>query len=181
MRNHLTLLGLTLLAALLVAFAACGQGNDAESPEPAASPDSTETVAPDGSPIEFETMEKGGRSGTDEEEPHVFKIETQDDWVEFWSQHRSNVVPAPPLPAVDFTHDMVVVAVDQQQPSGGYRFEITGLDDSDQDLVVHVLREIPAPDCNVVAVTTRPFHTVVLAQSDLQPQLEITDITRDCS
>ena len=119
------LLAAPSIAAVAVLMAACGGEGEEVSPTPSPSPPDGRDASADLPSMEFETIDLGQYSGVVGQQPQVFKIETQAQWEEFWSRHQADVMPAPPLPSVDFSRQMVVAAVDQQEPSGGYRVEIT--------------------------------------------------------
>ena len=112
--------------------------------------------------------------------PKLFKIESQEQWQEFWVRHTSNVMPVPPLPPVDFDQDMIVAIVDRFQPNGGYALEITDVLQIDDGLTVFATRKEPGPDCITPAVITHPVHIIRLASSDLQPVPEITTEKFSC-
>ncbi len=168
-----------LISVTLFALAACG-GEEEVSPEPAPSDQTTPAAPTDGSSLTFETIEAGQRSGVAGSGPKVFKIEAQAQWEEFWSQHQASLIPAPDLPHVDFSRQMVIAVVDQDEPSGGFSFEITGIEDEGGRLAVRVRKDVPGPDCVVTAVITQPFHIVRTVQSDLQPELVISEETYSC-
>ncbi len=170
--------GLPISVTLFV-LAACG-GEEEVSPEPTPSPQSTPIAPMDGSSVTFEAVEMGQRSGVAGSGPQVLRVETEGEWMEFWSQHQASVIPAPELPPVDFSREMVVAVVDQDEPSGGYGFEISAIVVNEGRLDVLVTREAPGPDCVVTAEITRPFHIVRTAKSDLQPQIVISDETYRC-
>ncbi len=151
-----------------------------ETPEPTSSPVGIPTSPVNGSPTAFETIDIGDQSGVAGERPQVFKFDTQAGWEEFWSRHQANVSPQPALPAVDFSRDMVIAVVDRTEPSGGFRLEITDIEDAAGRLVVRVSKTIPGPDCIVTAVITQPFHLVRMAKSDLEPDLLISEETVSC-
>ncbi len=113
-------------------------------------------------------------------QPQLLKLATQAKWEEFWSRHQGNVLPAPGVPAVDFSQEMVIAVVDKQESSGGFGFEITGIEEVEGRLVVRVSKTIPGPDCIVTAVITQPFHVVRMAKSDLEPELLISEETYSC-
>ncbi len=81
---------------------------------------------------------------------------------------------------MDFSREMVIAAVDQTESSGGYRFEITGIEEIEGRLVVRVSKTIPGPDCIVTAVITQPSHIVRMEKSDLEPELLISEETYSC-
>ncbi len=168
-----------LIGVTLFVLAAC-VGEEEVSPEPAPSDQNAPAAPTDGSSLTFESIEVGQRSGVSGSGPQLFKIETQAQWEEFWSQHQASVIPAPDLPQVDFSRQMVIAVVDQDEPSGGFSFEITGIEDEGGRLAVRVRKDVPGPDCVVTAVITQPFHIVRTVQSDLQPELAISEETYSC-
>ncbi len=162
----------------LLALAACSSvGSSGSTPAPQGSP-----TVPVKAPAEaFETIDIGDQSGVaDEGEPLLFVAETEEEWRDFWFFHSSGVIDGSDPPAVDFSREMVIAAVDQTEPSGGYRFEITGIEEVEGRLVVRVSKTIPGPDCIVTAVITQPFHVVRMAKSDLEPELLISEETYSC-
>ncbi len=176
MRAHL--IGGTLLAAAALLLAACGESEAEVSP--AAQPGAG-TPPADGPTAAFETIELGDQSGISLEEPQVFRIDSASGWEEFWSRHGADQTPLPDLPPVDFSREMVIAVVDRGEPSGGYRFGITNIAESDGDLVVAVSKQVPGADCIVAAVVTHPFHIVRLAKSDAAPVLVVREESVPCA
>ena len=170
---------------VLLGLAACSSaGSSGSTPAPQGSPTVPATApSPASSPTvaeAFETIDIGDQSGIAGGRPQVFKLDTQAEWEDFWSRHRGDVSPAPGAPDVDFSREMVIVAVDQTERSGGYQFEITGIEEIEGRLVVRVSKTIPGPDCIVTAVITQPSHFVRTAKSDLEPELLISEETYSC-
>lgn len=180
MRKQLLLAGLILIGALPSAVAACGGGDEGEPADSTPSVKSDPTASPTVQAFSIETIEKGGRSGVAGQEQQVFKIEAEAEWEEFWASHRANVIPMPPLPAVDFADEIAIAVVDHQEPSGGFRFEIRDIEEVDGRLLVRVTRQIPGSDCVVPEVITRPFHIVRLTATDLEPELKVSSEIKDC-
>jgi hypothetical protein len=183
------------LALAFVAFlvAACGEEEASPTPSPSApsgQPEALATPSPppaDGQPatpvagaMEFETIETGQNSGIGGSGPLAVKIDTQAAWEEFWSRHKSLVTPVPPLPAVDFSREMVIAVLDQQEVSGGYRLEITGVEMTVGGLEVRVSKEKPGQRCLVAAAISQPFHIVRTLKSDQAPQLAVSEETYIC-
>ena len=162
---------------VLLALVACSDVDPGGStPAPQGSP-----TVPVNAPAEaFETIDIGDQSGIGGEEPQLFVIETDEEWRDFWFFHRSGVIAGSDPPSVDFSREMVIAAVDQAEPSGGYRVEITGIEEIEGRLVVRVSKTIPGPDCIVTAVITQPFHVVRMAKSDLEPELVLSEETVSC-
>ncbi|MEE8346914.1 MAG: protease complex subunit PrcB family protein [Dehalococcoidia bacterium] len=183
------------LAVAVVAFlvAACGGQEASLTPAPSAQsgqPEAMATPSPppaDGQPAtpvaaatEFETIETGQLSGIGGSGPQAVKIDTQEAWEEFWSRHKSLVTPVPPLPAVDFSREMVIAVLDHQEVSGGFRLEITGMEMTADGLEVRVSKVKPGPRCIVAAAISQPFHIVRTSKSDRAPQLAVSEETYSC-
>ena len=182
------------LAVAALMGAACGEKEAPPAPTPtaqngrpvvAATP---ATPSADGQPkpsvvarkIEFETVEIGQQSGIGGPGPSVVKIETQAAWDEFWSRHKSLVMPAPPPPTVDFSQEMVIAVLDRQEVSGGYRLEISGIEEIEGGMRVRASKGIPGERCIVTLAMSQPFHIVRTAKSDLEPELEVSEETYSC-
>ena len=170
---------------VLLALAACSSvGSSGSTPAPQGSPTAPATApSPASSPAAaevFETIDIGDQSGVAGGELQIFKIETQAEWDDFWSNHQGNVIPPPPAPSVDFSQEMVIAVVDQQRPSGGFQLEITEIEEVEGGLVVRVNKQSPGADCIVTLALTQPFHVVRVAKSDLEPELLMSEETFSC-
>lgn len=174
--------GLLCIALFLavVASLTVGCGEEEVSLTPSPQPQDGQAAPANGLPMDFETIDMGQYSGIAGQRPEAFKIETQVQWEELWARHQAIVMPAPAPPPVDFSRQMVIAAVDGQEPSGGYRLEITGIEEVAGRLEVRVSKEIPGPDCLVTAALTQPFHIVRTARSDLEPRLVTSEETYSC-
>ena len=95
---------------------------------------------------------------------------TAAEYADLW--HRS-CLPIP-APEVDFRHDMVIVYFMGTKPSGGWRPEVTALEHSGRELVVHVVDHVPhggsaeITDPVVVVVTRKWPGTLALDRHEEQ-------------
>lgn len=126
------------------------------------------------SELQFSTVAQGTHSGAGAEELQVLKIESQAEWEALWSQHTVIVLPAPPLPVVDFSEEMVIAAFDQRRPTSGYEIEITSIR-AKRSLTVRVERSLPGKRCGSYPVMTQPFHIVRLPAEPGELKLLIHD------
>ena len=77
-------------------------------------------------------------------------------WQAFWRTLYSGQSPAPPLPAVDFSSEMVVAAAMGTQPTSGYDIIVQSANESG-DVVTIETRELrPGPKCATLTVLTSP-------------------------
>lgn len=88
--------GRLLGASLALAFAACG-GGDGDAGDPGG-PGLRQNLA-------FFEVETNAFSGV--RMPRTVAVNDEAAWAALWAEHTSNVVPAPPRPAVDFTSQTV--------------------------------------------------------------------------
>lgn len=70
-------------------------------------------------------------------------------------------------PAVDFSAEMVLVAVMGGRRTGGYSIEISAVAIVDDQLMVTVRETAPPPGAITTQMLTAPFHAVRIARSDL--------------
>lgn len=168
-----------VLALAAFAFAAC---NDAANgpPEPTPTPTDENGGPVDGRSLTFQTIEMGNQSGAALSMPQVFQYTNAERWQAFWERHISNVSAGSPAPPVDFQTHMVIAALDQEQPTGGYSLEIIAIEERGEVLDVRALRRAPGAGCVVTQALTQPFHFVRAEPSNVHPQLTIIEETVDC-
>lgn len=79
---------------------------------------------------------------------------------QFWATLTAGVSPQPPVPAVDFSTEMVIVAAMGSRPSGGYSIHVDQVYERD-GRVTAVVREVsPSASCVVTAALTTPVAAV---------------------
>ena len=169
-KNDMRRLMLTSLLAAAAMIVTAGCESEEEAP----------TEALSGPALPTETIDQGDQSGIVLEELQVRTIRAQEEWAEFWSDHQSHVMPPPALPQLDFSRDMVIAAVDRQQPSGGYSLEIAGVQAPGGELEVALTRTVPGEGCVVTQVITQPYHIVRTDRVDQEPRIALEERTDDC-
>ena len=100
-------------------------------------------------------------------ERREFVVQSEEDWKKLWTRHAPNGAP---LPAVDFTSELVVGVFAGQQASAGYQIEIVRIERESSGLIVVYRIESPAKDAMVAQVLTQPFHFVRLRKLGLPVQ-----------
>lgn len=83
-------------------------------------------------------------------------------WNLLWSRIRESLQPAPAVPSVDFSTEMVIVAAMGTRPSGGFAIEIRGVYELDGDVFVEVREVSPGPGCGTTLALTAPVAAVVV-------------------
>jgi hypothetical protein len=88
-------------------------------------------------------------------------VRDQPAWQALWARLNVNASPAPALPAVDFTKDMLVVAAMGMKGHGGYKVAITGAAEDAGKVTVEVTETSPGARCMNAMMMTSP---VVIAR-----------------
>ncbi|HEY5677241.1 MAG TPA: protease complex subunit PrcB family protein [Myxococcales bacterium] len=87
-------------------------------------------------------------------------------WQSVWSEIFSDVSPQPPLPAVDFSTDMVVLAAQGDQKTGGFGIFIDGAFTTlDGAMIVAVTSASPGPGCFNPQQVTQPVDAAAVAKA----------------
>jgi hypothetical protein len=87
-------------------------------------------------------------------------------WSALWDQINRPFLPRPPLPAVNFRRENIVIVASGAQPTGGYAVTIEAIEQDSAGIEVVVREDRPAPGCPVSAATTQPLDLVRLPASD---------------
>lgn len=101
-------------------------------------------------------------------------------WNDLWQRIYAGQTPTPPLPAVDFTQEMVVAAAMGSRPTGGYDIVLTGAGQDSAGLVIAVRATSPGAHCITTQAFTHPIDIARLATSDAPVRFEETRAVADC-
>jgi hypothetical protein len=118
--------------------------------------------------LPIRSLKKGAFSGIREMKQEVVK--SADAWEKLWKQHSTAAGSSDKIPAVDFSKEMVVVAMMGTKRSGGYTIEIVDVEARDKTLKISVKKTSPPPDAMTIQALTAPFHFVAVPKSDLKPE-----------
>ncbi len=77
-------------------------------------------------------------------------------WLVAWTALHAGQDSVPPLPAVDFDRELVVLAALGTKPTGGHEILIASAVEEDGAVVVQVSVTMPGPDCMTTQVATTP-------------------------
>ncbi|TVQ39612.1 MAG: protease complex subunit PrcB family protein [Spirochaetaceae bacterium] len=116
------------------------------------------TFARQGEPIDFSTVDRGTHSGI--EQAGCCVIQTNEQFAALWAELYRTRHPEPPMPVVDFDHEVVVAVFQGRQPSGGYAVEVQAVRRIGRRAVVHVAQTVPEPGDMVTMALTAPYHVV---------------------
>src|SRR6266511_743441 len=118
--------------------------------------------------LSVRSLAKGGFSGIQEAKQEVIKSRAA--WEKLWTQHQKSAGNATPLPEVDFSKEMVIVATMGMKRTGGYSIEITGAEVAGKKVKVSVREASPSPGALTTQALTAPFHFVAVPKSDLKAE-----------
>lgn len=108
-------------------------------------------------------------------------VRDREAWRDLWEnalQHGG--AEPPPLPAVDFTRDMLVVAALGTVGSGGYSVAVERVDEVGRTLVVEVTRRTPGPSCGTIAALTSPVDIVRLRRIEAPVEFRDRTVVSNC-
>jgi hypothetical protein len=78
-------------------------------------------------------------------------------WQATWNQIYQGSSPVPPLPAVDFSREMIVVAALGSHPTGGYNILLEGAAEAPSNGTVFTVSSVsPGPRCATTQAFTQP-------------------------
>ena len=81
-------------------------------------------------------------------------------FAQVWRDAYGAYEPAPPVPDVDFSRDMVIMVAMGEQRSGGNAIEVTNVVAVGSRLVVEVKTAVPGPGCATHDALTQPHDMV---------------------
>jgi hypothetical protein len=122
--------------------------------------------------IPFQTADATSMSGI--HEAHTVVVKDALTWAGLWSEH----APGRPLPAVDFTANMVVGVFMGSGANSCFTTAIDGVARTADKIIVHELRSVPGPDILCAMHVTTPAHLVVIPRSDLPVEFATEVATR---
>mmetsp|Transcript_13313 Transcript_13313/g.23842 ORF Transcript_13313/g.23842 Transcript_13313/m.23842 type:complete len:254 (-) Transcript_13313:18-779(-) len=114
--------------------------------------------------VPFQTIEEGHHSGISRPLTDVYR--TPQEFEIFWKKHQSDRFPPAPAPDINFASQMAVAVFMGTQNTGGYRVEITSVDNVDGELVVNFMTSSPPRGAVTTQALTQPYHIISLDASD---------------
>lgn len=119
--------------------------------------------------LRLRTIAKGDYSSVREEgQEKVGKvIRDEEDWMQFWNAHTSGTLPKPPLPAVKFEKEKVIVVVATNRAYGA-KVDIERVRHEDGLFIVDVTLTNDAVGELAPQIATSPFHFIKVRGSELE-------------
>lgn len=101
-------------------------------------------------------------------------------WAALWPRIVGSHSPRPPLPAVAFADEMLIVVSMGTRSSGGYITMIDSIGVTSDTLRVFVREQSPGPRCGTTAALTAPAALARLERSELPVTFATRETVRDC-
>lgn len=98
--------------------------------------------------------------------PAELVIRDANAWERAWKEHNSRMLPTPPLPAVDFTREMVLAVAPGERPTGGWGVRIASTRVENGRLRVEVHETRPPEGAVVPMVLSQPYELVKVPRFD---------------
>ena len=111
-------------------------------------------------PPPFRTVGKGPTSAIDE--PRQVTVRSAAAWVALWKENGANA----PLPALDFSREMVVGVFSGTRPTAGYGVEMISAVGDGGALIVEYVETRPSPDSITAQILTAPYHLAAMPKHD---------------
>ncbi len=136
-----------------------------------------------GSPIPVTRFGTGGRaleyySGFTA--PARLVVRSEGEWREAWARIHQTRTPQPPLPAVDFARETVLLAALGERSSGGHGVVVDSVYDTGSELVATVRRSSPGAGCAVTGALTQPVDAVRIPATARAVRFVDKDEVHDC-
>lgn len=113
---------------------------------------------------ELETIDQGVVSGVRDQ--RMLVIRDLSAWQALWAEHKAGHHLIPPLPYVDFAHEMVIGVFLGEKPTSGYNVVVVGLRQTEEGLIVRVRINTPPPGVALLQVLTQPYYLVKVPRYD---------------
>jgi hypothetical protein len=114
-------------------------------------------------------------------EPELLVVRDSASWRQTWTRVNQPFIPQPPLPPIDFTREMVIVAAMGTQPTSASGIRIDAALSDGSRLRVEIQRRESANTCRTQSVKSQPVDIVRLPASNLPVQFVERTTIPDCS
>jgi len=114
--------------------------------------------------------------------PQNYVVRERDEWLRTWVMlfpGGPTSLP-PPLPDVDFSREMVVVAALGSRPSSGFEIVFTGAAETDGVVTMELETRTPSPRCVTATVITAPADIARIPRRNGQVLFRPTPIVVNC-
>jgi len=110
----------------------------------------------------------------------VLIVRDPSSWRDLWYHLYSPYNEVPPLPAIDFTTEMIVAVASGEHPTAGYDVLLTAAALDRGVVVVQALERSPGTDCVTAQVLTHPIDLARLPKREGPVVVAVTQRVRHC-
>jgi hypothetical protein len=103
-------------------------------------------------------------------------VRSQQDFAAAWAAIFTTSSPQPPAPSVDFTQEMVIIALSGSKPSGGYCIAVEHAAGDRRSATVTVRSVGPTAGNPILPVITNPYDIVRVPRRDRVSFTEVSEI-----
>lgn len=126
------------------------------------------------------TLASWYRSNSALEDSARIVVRTSAEWTTLWNRIVANHAPKPPVPAIDFEKEMLLVAAMGTRPTGGHAIEIEAVDRDGSSITASVRTRSPGKNCMTTQALTAPVAIVRIPRSDLPVRFVEEHIVTSC-
>ncbi len=101
-------------------------------------------------------------------------------WSTLWQLVHANQDPVPPLPAIDFTREMILAVGLGTRSTGGYNVLLTAASEDSAGVNVQVVETSPGADCITTQALSQPVDLARAPRRDAPVRFSINRQVRDC-
>lgn len=129
-------------------------------------------------PPELAVLPYRMNSGLSEREQIV--VRDRESWTALWPRIVGSHRPVPPVPPVDFSDEMLIVASMGTRPSGGYTIYVDDVSVDRGSLLARIREQGPGAGCGVTGALTAPVALVRLERSAVPVRFVSRSVVRNC-
>ena len=115
------------------------------------------------------------------DQPTTFVVRDSATWESTWNQIHRRLSSVPPLPAVNFSVEMIAVAGLGGQPTSGYDLVLSNASEGDGTVTVEAKTRSPATRCAILPVVTSPIDLARLPRREGPVVFRLMPIATSCS
>ena len=115
------------------------------------------------------------------DQPTTFVVRDNATWESTWNQIHRRLSSVPPLPAVNFSVEMIAVAGLGGQPTSGYDLVLSNASEGDGTVTVEAKTRSPATRCAILPVVTSPIDLARLPRREGPVVFRLMPIATSCS
>ena len=102
------------------------------------------------------------------------------EWERVWARMWHNHHPVPPVPAVDFDRELVIVAAMGARHTGGYSIRVDEARSYGDHVTIHAVETSPGRGCVTTQAFTAPVDVVKIPRTAAEIRFRTSPVVREC-